>query len=272
MELEALPQANAAPKSMKLVLIRANAALFHSVAAAAVLESAAERGFERMLQLFRDDPALCEWLAMEWLPNKRGRARLLREYVEQTWPEFDFDAAMHEYAGAAGAERGLGPRRPSRAHEALARCLSAAQAALFYGVLSRWAEDRRLRALAAAFAQEESLTLARFRALHEASALSERVSTWAAWFAARRIARLGRDVQLPLVFTCLAAHWRPHAPIAEMSYRDFLRRMRGVMRDRGHVGFAERLLLAPWARRPRIRAPQRAGHVATWFKPVLTTA
>ena len=39
MEYEGQPQAPAAPKSMKLVLIRANGALFYSVAAAAVLES-----------------------------------------------------------------------------------------------------------------------------------------------------------------------------------------------------------------------------------------
>ena len=96
MEYEGQPQAPAAPKSMKLVLIRANGALFYSVAAAAVLESTAERGAERMLHLFSGDPELCEWLRAEWLPRKSARARLLREYVEQTWPEFDFTPALHE--------------------------------------------------------------------------------------------------------------------------------------------------------------------------------
>jgi hypothetical protein len=272
MELERLRQAHPAPKSMKLVLIRANGALFYSVAAAAVLESAAERSAERMVQLSRGDPAFCEWLATEWLPRKAERALILREYVEQTWPEFDFEGAVHEHAAAADAERGLGPRQPSAAHEALARCVNAAQAALFYGALSRWAEDRRLREFAAACAQEESLALARFRAIYDRRARIERIRSWTAWFAARRLARLARDVRLPFIFTCLATHWRPHAPIAEMSYRDFLRRMRRVMRDRGNPGFAERALLAPWGRRPRLRAAPRTGGVSTWFKPVLTAA
>ena len=268
MERVDLSREHAAPKSVKLVLVRANGALFYSVAAAALLESAADRGTERMLHLFSGEPALCEWLSKEWLPRKRARAALLREYVEQTWPEFDFAAALHEYAAATDAERGLGPQRPSAAHEALARCLSTAQAALFYGSLSRWAEDRRVRELATVFAQEDSLTLARVRAVFERTARAEGVRSFTAWLAARRLVRQSRDLQLPFVYACLAAHWRPHAPIAEMSYRDFVRRMRSVVRERGNPGFAERALFAPWARRPRPRIAPRTGRIANWFKPV----
>lgn len=272
MEHVNLPQAHPVSKSMKLVLIRANGALFYSVAAAAVLESCAARSIQRMLHLFAGDRDLCEWLKAEWLPGKDARARLLRGYVEQTWPEFDFAAAMHEYEAAGDAERGLGTQRPSAAHEALARCLSAAQAALFYGALSRWAEDIRLRELAASCAQEEGLTLARFRAVHERSARAAGMHCLAAWVETRRLVRISRDVQLPFAFACLASHWRPHAPIAEMTYRDFARRMRHVLRQRGNVGLAERVLFAPWARRPRPRASERAAQAASWLKPVLTGA
>jgi hypothetical protein len=268
MELEGLPQGHCAPKSIKLVLIRANGAFFYSVAAAAVLEADAERRAERMLHLFAGDPVHCAWVKASFLPAKRARARMLRDYVEQTWPEFDFAAALHDYAAAADGERGLGPQRSSAAHEALARCLSAAQAALFYGALSRWAEDHRLREATAGFAREEALALERFRSLYERSARTDGMRWFTGWITARRMVRLARDVQLPFVFTCLAAHWRPHPPIAEMSYRDFVRRMRGVVRQRGNPGFAERALFAPWGRRPRPHATQRTGHVATsGFKP-----
>jgi hypothetical protein len=269
MEHEGLPRAHSAPKSTKLVLIRANGALFYSVAAAAVLEAGAERRAKHMLHLFAAYPGLREWLESEWLPRKNARARILREYVEQTWPEFDFAAAMHEYAAAADGERGFGPQRASAAREALARCVGAAQAALFYAALSRWSEDHRLRGLAAGFAQEESLALARFRVVYGRSARADGMRGLTAWIAARRSMCRCRDVQLPFVFACLASHWRPHAPIADMSYRDFARRMRGVVRDRGKPGLLERALFAPWARRARLRISQRAGPVATWFKPVL---
>jgi hypothetical protein len=260
MELDHSARTHPTPKSMKLVLIRANGALFYSVAAAAVLEADAARTAGRVLSLFGSDARLCEWLKSEWLPCRRARARLLREYVEQTWPEFDFAAALHEYAAASDDERGCGPQR-TPAHEALARCVSASQAALFYGALGRWAEDGRLREAASACSREESDALARFRAIYEQSARAG--MRWpAAWFAARRMMRRCRDVQLPFLYTCLAAHWRPHAPIAEMSYRDFVRRMRGVVRSRGKPGWAERAVFAPWARRPRVRL-ERTGRAAT---------
>lgn len=270
MEHEGLPQAHCAPKSMKLVLIRANGALFYSVAGAALLESAAERSAQRVLRLFGDDPALSGWLTAECLPRHRDRARMLRDYVEQTWPEFDFATALHDYTGASDDDRGLPPQSASAAHEALARCLSAAQSALFYGALSRWAEDHRLRELAATFADEEGLALMRFRSVYERTARASDMRWMGAWGAACRLMRRGRDVQLPFVFACLAAHWRPHAPIADMSFRDFMRRMRGVVRHHADLGFAQRILFAPWARRPRVRVAQRGGRVASWFKPVLS--
>jgi hypothetical protein len=268
MQLEGTMRAHATPRSTKLVLIRANGALFYSVAAAAVLESDAERTARRMLDLFADNGPFCQWMEAEWLPRKRARARTLRNYVEQTWPEFDFDAALHEYTATFGAELAYGPRRNSAVHEALARCVSASQAALFYGALGLWAEDERLRDIASACSQEEREALTRFLAIYRHSARGGNMRWLAAWFAARRIMRTCRDVQLPLLFTCLAAHWRPHAPIAEMSYRDFVRRMRGVVRHRGKPGWAERVVFAPWAHRPRVRV-ERAGRAPTWLKPTL---
>jgi hypothetical protein len=270
MELEDSACAHPTPKSMKLVLIRANGALFYSLAAAAVLEADAGRAAGRMLSLFGSDARLCGWLKGEWLPCRRARARLLREYVEQTWPEFDFAAALHEYAAASDDDRGCGLQR-SPAHEALARCVSASQAALFYGTLGRWAEDQRLREVASACSQEERRALARFQATYEHSARAGNMGSLAAWFAARRMMRRCRDVQLPFLYSCLAAHWRPHSPIAEMSYRDFVRRMRGVVRSRGKPGWAERAVFAPWARRPRVRVERTGRAAASWFKPAVAS-
>jgi hypothetical protein len=268
MELEGAALPLPTPKSMKLVLIRANGALFYSVAAAAVLESDAERAAGRMLDVFAADAPFCAWIKSEWLPCRRARARVLRDYIEQTWPEFDFAAALHEYAATSEGERGFGPQRTSAGHEALARCVSASQAALFYGALALWAEDQRLREVASASSQEESGALVRFRAVYERNASAGNMRWLASWFAARRMMRMCRDVQLPFLFACLSAHWRPHAPIAEMSYRDFVRRMRGVVRHRGKPGWAERAVFAPWGRRPRPRAVQ-SGRVTAWFKPAV---
>ncbi|MGZ8262535.1 MAG: hypothetical protein ACXW2I_00160 [Burkholderiales bacterium] len=272
MEHEACRETRCAPRPTKLVLIRANGALFYSVASAALLEASAACGAERMAHYFAADDAFCDWIRTQWMPCKTARARALREYVEATWPEFDFSAALHEYSRAAEGDPGLGPQRPSAAHEALARCLAAAETALFYRSLARWAEDHRLRGIAAAFGEEEAPTLSRFRGVYEQHARSERLGLAGAWRAARALVRTTRDVQLPFAFTCLATHWRPNAPIAQMSYRDFLRRMRSMIRRHSQLGFAERVLFAGWGRRPRLRTQQRGSAAPAWFKPVLRPA
>jgi hypothetical protein len=259
-------------QSMKLVLIRANGALFHSLAAAALLESHAAVAAERMLRFFGQDEVLAAWITGEWLSGKTARARLLRDYVECTWPEFDFDADLHEFELASGGDGGSGPQRPTGAHEALARCLAAAQSALFYRALSRWTEDPGLRALANSFAEDETRSLARFRPAFEQSARTERMGLARAWCAARQFVRSLRDSQLPFAFGRLAPHWRPHAPVAPMQYREFVQRMRRVIWQHGELGLAERVLFAPWARRPRVRAAEQSGQMVAWFRPVLRSA
>jgi hypothetical protein len=256
----------------KLVLIRANGALFHSLAAAALLESQAAVGAQRMLRSFGQDAALATWVASEWLPGKIARARVLREYLERTWPEFDFAAALHEFELGSGGDGGSAPQRPGAAHEALARCLASAQSALFYRALSRWTEDPGLRALANGFAEDETRWLARFRTAFEQSARTERMGLARAWCAGRRCVRSVRDSQLPFAFGCLAAHWRPHAPVAPMRYREFVQRMRRVIWQNGDLGLAERVLFAPWARQPRERADARSGQTVAWFRPLLRSA
>jgi hypothetical protein len=260
------------PRSMKLVLIRANGALFHSLAAAALLESDAARGADRMVRFFAHDDAFCAWVSHQWLPGKAERARMLREYVETTWPEFDFAAALQEFRLASESDRGIGPRRPGGAHEALARSLATAQAALFYRALARWTEDPGLRALALRFAHEEALSLPYFRSAYGQNTGIVRMRLVSAWFTARALVRTIRDVQLPFVFSCLEGHWQPHAPVAPMKYREFVRRMRRVMRQNGNLGVAERVLFAPWARRPQVRTDQRAGEPGPWFRPILRSA
>ena len=167
------------------------------------------------------------------------------EYVEQTWPEFDFAPALHEYAAAqtvsvgsaAAAERG------ARGTDALSH-RGAGRAFLWrLGPLGRRSPAARARDGVRAGRKPRARTVPgglRTKCSNRGRAMVDGLGY------RPPAVRLSRDVQLPFVFACLAAHWRPHAPIAEMSYRDFVRRMRGVVRHRGNLGFAERRLFAPW--------------------------
>ncbi|HEV7392323.1 MAG TPA: hypothetical protein VGO08_11810, partial [Burkholderiales bacterium] len=126
-----------AQRSIQLVLVRANGPLFYSVATASLLEALAPLYADRMRQLFRKDEEFSAWMDKEWLPRKAARAAALRQYVEKTWPELDWAAAYEQCRCTVESDGGMGPLKPTAAHEALAHCVAATQSGVFYRSVAR---------------------------------------------------------------------------------------------------------------------------------------
>lgn len=273
MDAETKPNTSShARRQTRLVIVRANGPLFHSVAAASLLESFAPLYAERVLHFFRGDQVLCDWIRNEWSPRKLARAKELREHIETTWPEFDWCAAHEQYRSAIEQNGGPGPHRATAAHEALARCVAAAQSALFYRALARWADDVVLRDMARVMAQEEALSFAYFRAAFERRARVERVGFAAAWRTALGCVRAARDTGVRIAFEAIVAQWGPNTPFPAIDYIEFVRRMKGVVERQARLGLPERVLFRPWGRVPQVAAVQPQQPVSKWFKPVLGQA
>jgi hypothetical protein len=255
MEARALPNTTRrfAHRPVEDVIVRVNAPLFYGIGVAALLESNAAIYAERMLQCFAGDRDLCAWLRDEWRPRKLARSAQLRQYIETKWPELDWAAAQEHYQAITGPEGGPALKRPTAAHEALARCVAAAQSALFYRCLSRWADDARLRELARAMALEEAASLPYFRAAFQRRARVQKVCVIGAWCTARTCIRRARDRHVALAFSVLAAQWGPNTPFPAIEYPEFIARMRAVILRRGEPGLPERILFKPWFKRPRLR-------------------
>jgi len=249
-----------ASRPVQLVLVRANGPLFYSVAAASLLEAAMPVAAERLLHFFGADQAFAQWTRTEWLPRKVARAKQIREYVEATWPEYDWHAGQEQYR-AWLAERGAGSHRPTAPHEALARCVATAQTGAFYRSLARWAEDPRLRNLAARIAQEEALSFNHFRALYDGRLRAEGFGCMAAWSTAIGCVRTARDQQVPAAFMSISAHCAAHVPFPVLGYGEFIARMGAVIERHGDLAAPERILLRAWQRGARrlSEQPRQAG-------------
>ena len=262
-----------AHRPMHIVLVRANGPLFYSVTAAALLEAIAPIYAQRLRYLVRGDDELHRWIDDEWLPKKAARARLLQDYVERTWPEFDWPGGLDYYRAAAAAEGGLGPRRATLAQELLARCVASAQSGVIYRCLSRWADDPGLRSMAAGIAQEEAEWFTVLRAAYDVAARHQHFGLASAWRTARACVRTSRDTHLPLVFRAIAAHCGPQVPFPVIRYSEFLRRMRPVIARYANPGSPERLLFRPWNGRPRVpKVYEREARHPDWFKPLFKAA
>jgi hypothetical protein len=275
MELQALSPA--APRyvhrPIELVLVRANSTLFYSVAAASLLEAVAPVYAQRLVHFLRSDPPLHDWVVNRWLPQKAARAKALQEYVQQTWPEFDWWSAYEQYRACVEGEGGLGPRRPTLARELLARCIAASQCGVFYGCLARWADDRRLREMARGMAHEEALSFRRFRAAHDRRARAERLGFGSAWQTALACVRTSRDTHLPLVYRAIDAQCSAHMPFPVLRHGEFVKRMRSVIERFCEFGAAERVLFNSWKKRRRlVRTEEKQHRPPEWFKPMFTRA
>jgi hypothetical protein len=263
--------ATPAARPVQLVLVRANGPLFYSITAASLLEEGMTLAADRLLHFFGADRVFSQWVKAEWLPRKLARAREVREYIQSIWPEYDWHAA-HEQFRAWNEELGLGSRRPTAAHEALARCVASAQSGVFYRSLARWAEDRRLRALAAAMAAEEASSFTHFRNLYDRQCRAQGFGWMAGWSAALECVRSARDTHVPRAFMAVAAQCAAHVPFPTLEYPEFVERMASVIERHGDLAAPERMLLRTWKRRAHrvLLQPQRRS--ASGFSPVLRSA
>jgi hypothetical protein len=255
-------------RPIQLVLVRANGPLFYSLAAASLLEATMPLAADRLLHFFGSNPGFAQWIRTEWLPRKVERARQMRGYIETTWPEYDWLAGQEQYR-AMSAAGGTPQRRPSAAHEALARCVAAAQSGVFYRSLARWAEDRRLREIACAIVREEALSFDRFRGIYDTAFAAHGFGCREAWSTALACVRAARDEQVPRAFSAIRAQCAAHVPFPVLDYPEFVGRMGAVIERHGQLGMPERVLLRTWKRAARL-VVQNMHRASPSWKPALS--
>jgi len=240
-------------------LVRFNGIAFHSLAAASFLETAVPVQVNRLTQVFCAYPDVSLWLEQIWWPQRAELGRQLREYVEATWPEFDWNAAYHEYHASYRPRSGLWSGCGGSALEALGMCVMAAQAALFYRALANSADEPTLRALARKAARDHAGFFDYFRALFERCKQSGRVGFAATWRAIIAVSRFARDHDVATVFQTLARNWKGAAIVPDLNYPEYRERMAQLIQRHAGLGLVERLLFRPWLERGRpMPAPQLA--------------
>ncbi len=229
-------------------LVRFNGLMFHGLAAASFLETAAPLHVGRLGRVFADHPDVGLWLEQVWWPQRAGHGRLLRSYVEATWPEFDWSAAYDEFHEAYRTRYGTASAGGSLALEALARCVAETQAAVFYRALASYADEPALRGLAREAGRDHAFFFDHFRSVFERCKRHESVGFAAACRTVLGASRAARDLDVAAAFQPLARHWNGNRLVPELGYGEFLERMGQLVERHAALGRVERLLFRPWAR------------------------
>lgn len=245
-------------------IVRFNALMFHSLAVASFLETAVPLHVEPLTRVFADHPGVKLWLEQVWWAQRAEHGRLLRDYIETTWPEFDWGAAYAEFYENYRARASVAGRRTGVALEALRCCAREAQVAVYYRALANCADEPALHMLARQAGRDHADYFDQFRSIYERCRRSERVGFAAACRIVLECSRAARDVDVPAAFEPLAGHWSGSRLIPDLAYGEFLGRMEQLINRHAALGRIERLLFRPWSQ-PRREAVAPA---AQWLAPV----
>ena len=237
-------------------LVRFNAMTFHSLATASFLEAAVPLHVNRLAQVFGTHPDVGSWLEQVWWPQRAEIGRQLREYVEATWPEFDWNAAYHEFYESYRPRSGLDRRDSGIALEALGLCVISAQAALFYRALANRADEPALRALARKAACRHAGYFDYFRILFERFKRIKRAGFAATWRTVIAASRCARDHDVASAFQVLGRNWNGAPTVPVLGYSEYRERMAQSIQRHAALGPVERLLFRPWLARGRAAPAQ----------------
>lgn len=229
-------------------LTRFNTLLFHAIVTASFLETSVPDNAGRLAAAV-PDVDVTGWLAKMWRPQREGRARHLRAYIEEIWPEFDWTGAYEEFTALYNEcpLRRRGSANPALA--ALERCALEAQTAAFYRAIANCADDPALRELARGAAADHIRCFDFFRSCLTVRAGHRRIGFLAACRSVLEVSRTARDVEVAAAFLSLGAHWYGSPTVSPLDYQEFLRRMTRLIARHAGLGRVEKLLFYPWWRR-----------------------
>lgn len=237
-------------------LVRLNGMMFYCMGIASFVESTAPLDTPRLMKLCEEDAGVRQWLENVWLPGRSRHGRHFREYIEATWPEFDWESACHEFRQAYGTRTATRVGPPGLALEFVARCATETTLCVFYRTLAVSADHPELRELTRAAARDHAAWFACFRKLYDRAAGRRRAGLAAACKAAIVSCRSAREVDVAAAFQPLSRHWQGGWVFPELTYAEFLDRLARMLKRQSGLGALERLLFRPWLNPPALTASE----------------
>jgi rubrerythrin len=226
--------------------VRADAFLFYSMAISSFIESTTPEYVVNLARIFDKDPQMKSWLEGTWQLEEVGHGQLMRERVERLWPEFDFTTAYESFTRRYVPRCDASLLRPTPALEALARCVTEAQAAASYRALASYTQDAALAETFLGMAADEARHYAYFRRAFDRHNEGEKQGSFKRIQVVVARTLLVQDEDLALAFASLNDHWKAAPPfVREADYAAYLRLVRYLMPHHFPVIAATRMLLKP---------------------------
>jgi rubrerythrin len=135
--------------------VRDDMHLFYIVASASFVEITSDLYTYNLIEYFRDDSEIVDWLENVWQKEELQHGDALRRYVRTAWPDFDWDAAYRDFLAAYTPLCTVDQLARTRALEMAARCVVETGTAAFYRMLSEQSREPVLKQLTARISADE---------------------------------------------------------------------------------------------------------------------
>jgi hypothetical protein len=135
--------------------VRDDTHLFYTVASASFVEITSDLYTHNLIEYFRHDSEIVEWLENVWQREELQHGDALRRYVRTAWPDFDWDAAYRHFLADYTPLCTLDQLAHTRALEMAARCVVETGTAAFYRMLSEHSREPVLKQLTARISADE---------------------------------------------------------------------------------------------------------------------
>jgi hypothetical protein len=142
-------------RALEVERVKDNALLFYVIAAASFVEITSDIYTRNLVDFFRGDADVVDWLERAWEREELQHGRALKRYVELAWPDFDWDSAYQSFLAEFQGFCSVDQLAATRTLEMAARCVVETGTAAFYRTLAEMSPEPVLRDIAAAINADE---------------------------------------------------------------------------------------------------------------------
>ncbi len=222
------------------------------MASASFIEITSDLYTQNLIEFFRHDAEIAEWLAQRWEKEELQHGVALKKYVQTAWPAFDWETAYAAFRIDYGATCTVEGLAGTKALEMVARCVVETGTASFYRMLSDLSPEPVLPRLAAEISTDEVRHYKHFHRYFRRYRQLERPSRFAVL---RTLLKRAADVEAEDTFYAFRAVFRGSNPGVEFQRSDYDAYRDGVLdlvRQYFPHGMAVKMLLKPLGLSPLI--------------------
>lgn len=225
--------------------IKAEPRLLDLLASASFVEITSDLYASSLVDFFRADKEVTDWLNEHWLPEELQHGVALKRYVNTVWPEFDWDSAYQSFYREYSQRCQIKALGPTWVLEMASRCVVETGTATLYTMLQRLVREPVFRQLAGHIRNDEVghykhfyRYLSRFRAQKPTGNYALARALW------RRISEINQeDGYYAFKHVFIACH--PERCFHDEDYRRFCNHYKALARQYYPYTMAAKMFLKP---------------------------